>query len=320
MYTPGRSVSLILKDDGYEPKQTIKFTNELKDKESVFALFSFVGTPTSKQAVPIAREAKIPFISPFTGAEFLRNSRVNPHVVNLRASYYDETRALVDLFVSQNKKKISVFKQYDSYGAAGEKGVSKALKNHKLKIHSIGKYKRNTVDVAEGVSEIAKTKPDAIIMIGAYKPCAKAIKAFRNNPDTKNADLANISFVGTESLISESGLEGEGVYISQVLPSPKFGESAIVKKYQKAVKNLGADLSYTSFEGYLNAAAMAEALKNAGPKLDRQKFLKAYESLNIDLGGLFLKFDQKKRQAITKVFITKVEKGEAMPFKEVEVN
>lgn len=176
------------------------------------------------------------------------------------------------------------------------------------------------MEIAEAVQEISKSKPDAIIMVGAYKPCAEAIRAFRSNASTKGADIANISFVGTESLIKEAGAEGEGVYISQVLPSPKFGESAIVKEYQDAAKQVGIEFSYTSFEGYLNAAAMVAALKKAGPQPDRRKFLSAYESLNVDLGGLYLKFDQKKRQAIPKVFITKVENGEAKPFKEVQVN
>ncbi|NRA44673.1 MAG: ABC transporter substrate-binding protein [Oligoflexales bacterium] len=118
----GRKISLILKDDGYEPKLTRKHTSALKDEEKVFALFSYVGTPTSKQAVPIARNANIPFVSPFTGAEFLRNSKANPHVVNLRASYYDETKALVDLFVDQNKKKIAVFNNLTATELLEKKG------------------------------------------------------------------------------------------------------------------------------------------------------------------------------------------------------
>lgn len=308
-----------MKDDGYEPTRTLTHTNKLIDFYKVFAFFSYVGTPTSKLAVPLARDQSIPFVSPFTGASFLRNPKSNPHVVNLRASYNDETRVLVDYLLSQNKTKISVFKQFDSFGRAGHEGVSMALKDKEKEVHSVGRYKRNTVKVADGVTKIAMSKPDAIIMVCAYKPCAAAIKEFRKNPATKNAMIANLSFVGTDSLISEVGAFGNGTIISQVVPSPKYSNLKIVQEYRKAVKSIDPHFTYASFEGYLNAVALVESLKKAGPEVNRDLFLKSYENLDLDVGGIRLKFDKSKRQAMSKVYLTKIDKKSAKPYREIDL-
>ncbi len=82
----GRKLELVSKDDGYEPRRSIAATRELVEKERVFALIGPVGTPTSSATQPIAAEYDIPFIGPFTGAEFFRNAAMRPNVVTVRAS------------------------------------------------------------------------------------------------------------------------------------------------------------------------------------------------------------------------------------------
>lgn len=91
----GRKLELISKDDAYEPNKSIEATNQLIEQDKFFALIGPVGTPTSSATQPIASDAGIPFIGPFTGAEFLRNP-FKPRVANVRASYFQETEAMVE--------------------------------------------------------------------------------------------------------------------------------------------------------------------------------------------------------------------------------
>ena len=105
----GRYIRLVTYDDGYEPKACVDNTEKLIEQDKAFLLFGYVGTPTSKAVLPIVTEKKVPFFAPFTGAEFLRTP-VNPYIFNLRASYFQETEAMVDkLLTERSIKRISVF-------------------------------------------------------------------------------------------------------------------------------------------------------------------------------------------------------------------
>src|SRR6185295_5684338 len=170
----GRKIELRSLDDGYEPDRAAANTKKLID-EGVFLLFGYVGTPTSNAAKPIFTAAKVPFVGPFTGAESLRNP-VNRYIFNVRASYFDETEAIVQHLTAMSVDRIAVFYQNDAYGQAGLAGVERALKKRNLPIVAKGTVERNTVDVKKAVAEIDKASPQAVIMISAYKSCAAYIK------------------------------------------------------------------------------------------------------------------------------------------------
>lgn len=318
----GRKVALISKDDGYEPDRCVAQTKELIETDKVFSLLGYVGTPTATAIMPLlGQNPDLVFLAPFTGAEFLRNP-VKKNVFNIRASYFDETEALVQRLTEDLAiKEIGVFIQDDAFGAAGEAGVQKALRKRNLTLAGKGTYKRNTVDVADGLNLLKQGNPKAVIMVGTYKACAAFIKAAKAGG--VKAVFCNISFVGTSALIKELGSEGEGVVISQVLPSPTDASMPVVKEYQAAMKAAGREeFDYTSLEGYIAALVYAEALKKAGKDLTRGGFLGALENLKTSLGGLEVEFSAASHQALKRVYLTVVRDGKATPvtdFKAVTV-
>ena len=90
----GRKLRLISRDDGYDPDRSVAQTVKLIEDDKVFALIGAVGTPTSMATVPITRQRNVPFIGPFSGAEFLRAPDL-ANVVNIRASYGAEAEAWI---------------------------------------------------------------------------------------------------------------------------------------------------------------------------------------------------------------------------------
>src|SRR5262249_43490578 len=147
----GRKLELVAKDDGYEPTKSIDAVKALLNDDKVFALVGPVGTPTASAVEPIAAEAKVPFIGAFTGAEFLRNP-YKPHVVNVRASYFQETEAMVERLTKDLKhERIAILYQDDAYGRAGLAGVQKALEKRGMKLAAEGTYERNTTAVKSAV-------------------------------------------------------------------------------------------------------------------------------------------------------------------------
>jgi ABC-type branched-subunit amino acid transport system substrate-binding protein len=299
-------------DDGYEPERAVGMTHKLITDDKVFTLFGYVGTPTSSAVLPLVSRAGIPYIAPFSGAEFLRNP-VNKVVFNVRASYFDETEAMVQhLTRDLGVKRIGVFLQDDAYGNAGKAGVMRALMKNDLALAGEGKYKRNTVDVDAALAALQQANPEAVVMVGAYRACAAFVRKAR--AAGFHPKFLNLSFVGTSDFIKEAGPDGEGVYITQVLPSPDDLSLAVVRQYQADMKAAGVtETDYTSFEGYLDALVLAEALRRAGPDLTRSGFLAAFEGLHQDFGGLQVAYGPRNHQGLKGVFQTVVKDGRPVP-------
>ncbi len=193
----GRLIELISRDDGYDPNKSIQAAKQLIDQDKVFALVGSVGTPTSAAVQPIAAEAGVPFIGAFTGAEFLRTP-YKPNVVNVRASYFQETETMVEhLTKDLGVSRIAIFYQDDAFGQAGLAGVKRALDRRKMALVAEGAYERNTTAVKRALLSIRSGRPEAVIMVGAYKPCAEFIKVARQIK--LDAVFVNISFVGRRS-------------------------------------------------------------------------------------------------------------------------
>jgi branched-chain amino acid transport system substrate-binding protein len=295
----GRTIDLRALDDGYEPDRCAANTQTFIGREDVFALFGYLGTPTSLAALPLAQAANMPFFGPLSGAEALREpfSRVAFHV---RASYYDETALIVRDLTALGLNKIAVFRQDDTYGQAGLDGVTRALKLRKLEPVAVGLVKRNTVDVAAAVKAIVPQMPDAVIQISAYKSCAAFVREAHRA--RYGGRFYNVSFVGTQALADELGKEALGVVVSQVMPYPFSTTLPITREYLDAVHRAGGDAvpNYSSIEGYVCAKVFTEGLRRAGAKPTRDGLIRALETMQrYDAGGYTVNFDPHSHRGST---------------------
>jgi ABC-type branched-subunit amino acid transport system substrate-binding protein len=302
----GRKVELQSLDDGYEPDRCAENTRKLIDR-GVFALFGYVGTPTGLAALPLATAARVPWIAPFTGAEALRKP-FNRYAFHARASYYDETEAIVKQLTAAGLRQIGVFYQNDSYGKAGLDGVTRALKPLGLEPVSLGTVERNTVDIDAAVKSILAAKPVAIVQIGAYKACAAFIRAARNASFYGN--FYNVSFVGTAALAKELGKDARGLVVSQVMPYPYQPTTLVASEYLSAGKaSLGDrfDPNYGGMEGFIAAKMIVEGLRRAGNGASPDNLIAALESMHdFNLGGFDVDFGPQKHTGSTFVELTLV--------------
>lgn len=302
----GRKIVLKSLDDGYEPARAAANTKQLIEKEGAFALFGYVGTPTSAAALPIFTEAKVPFVAPFTGAQLLREP-FNRNIFNVRASYYDETELIVRHLTDLKIDRIAVFHQNDSYGQAGLAGVERAIKARNISIVAKGTVERNTVDVAAAVNAIKGANPQAVVMISAYKSCAAFITEMKRAGSQPT--FWNVSFVGSKALSDELGYSGRGVNISQVVPFPWDESVAVVREYRKAIAAKKMEASFTSLEGYIGAKVLVEGMRRAGKNLTRDGLVNALESMNnYDAGGFRVSFGPNDHNASELVDLTIITK------------
>jgi branched-chain amino acid transport system substrate-binding protein len=311
----GRKIKLISVNDGYEPDRAIAATKKLIEEDKVFALIGPVGTPTSAAAQPIATAAKVPFMGAFTGAGFLRNPKLE-NVINVRASYDAETEAWVKHLTEDLKiTKIGIFYQDDAFGRAGLSGFKKAMEKRGMQIAAEATYERNTVAVKTGVLAMKQAAPEAVVIVGAYKPVAEFIKLSKKV--SFNPVFVNISFVGANALAKELGPEGKGVIVSQVVPFPADASLPVVADYQKAIKAAGGEPEFVSLEGYLAGRLAIAALEKAGKDVTRDGMLKAIKDTGkFDIGGLPMTFSAEKNEALDKVWMTIIEADGS--FKQIE--
>jgi branched-chain amino acid transport system substrate-binding protein len=288
----GRTVEIRRLDDGYEPERCAANTRQLIS-DGAFALFGYIGTPTSLAALPLATDAKVPFFAPFTGAEALRTP-FNRYAIHVRASYFEETAAIVRQVTGTGIRKVSVFYQNDAYGKTGLEGVTRALKEVDLDPASTGTVERNSLDVAKALDDILASRPEAVVQIGAYKACATFIRLARQRGYAGN--FYNVSFVGTQALLDELGASARGVVVSQVMPFPYSPVTPLASEYLAAVRTKqGLNPNYSGIEGYVAAKVFTDAVRKAGRNLTREGFISAIQGMrNLDLGGFPIDFGPNK--------------------------
>ena len=315
----GRQAKLVVADDGYEPTRTADTMKQLYDKQQVFGFVGNVGTPTAVVALPYALEHHALFFGAFTGADLLRRNPPDRYVFNYRASYAEETDAVVRYLVTirhLRPEQIAVFAQHDAFGDAGFAGVAKAMRALRGDDSAILRlaYERNTVDVDNAVAGLRthKTPIKAVVMVAAYRAAAKFIEKTRDL--YPGMIYTNVSFVGSTALASELMLLGpryaSGVIVTQVVPAVDSYASAILK-YKTALAKYfpGEAPDYVSLEGYVDGTLLLEGLKRAGPQPDTEKLVDGLESLrNFDMGlGTLISFSQSEHQGSHKVWATQLD-------------
>ena len=336
----GRRIELLYEDDGYNPTPAINNTVKFMD-DKVFLLYGYVGTPTVTRVLPLLKSnenAAFNLFFPFTGALPHRRPPYDRYVFNLRASYADETKCLVDNFLSIGRSRIAVFYQIDAYGRSGWNGVRMALEKHNKSMVGEATYKRGSqfeVSQSEAVGILRASDADAVISIGSYAACAAFVRDARNSG--WDVPIANVSFVGSENLLNllnKHGTQESKDYTTnlintQVVPSYNDISLPAVREYRGLMEKYASLLpdkiaatdyqplpqSFVSFEGYLDARLLVEVFKKMGSKLDRSLLKATVESMHdIDLGlGVPVSFGPGNHQGLREVYPTTVKDGAFVP-------
>jgi branched-chain amino acid transport system substrate-binding protein len=313
----GRKLRLISYDDSYDPAKTQACFDKLM-ADKVFALGFFVGTPTAVKYLPLAEENKVPLVGLFTGAQTLYTP-LRHWVINVRASYFDETREQIDgMWTALGFKKIGVIYPDDAFGSAVLDGVKDALKSHGAGPAAIASYPRQTANVGPAIASVRTVNPDAVVVVGPPNTVA---------PILKQAHAANwkplfltVSFVGTEELISEAGADADGIVVTQVVPPFYLTDLKTVALYRRALSQYAPSErpNFVSLEGFVDAMVLVEGLKRSGRDLTRDGLIRGIESvhqLDVGLGPqLKLDYSAKDHKGFDHVIPSVVRSGRPVPF------
>lgn len=310
----GRKVKLLALDDGYEPDRCVTTMKEMIDKRAVFAFAGNVGTPTAQVAVPIALENKRVFFGALTGAGVVRRDPPDRYVFNYRASYAEETAAIVQHLLTirgVKPEEIAVFAQNDGYGDAGFGGVAKALRKVGYDSKQIVRvsYERNSMDLDAAVKGLLehKARIKAVVMVPTYRQAAAFIKRIKDGG--MDPIFTSVSFVNSDALaeaLRELGPKyADGVIVTQVVPFFGSGSTGVLEYRDRLSRYFPAEQpGFVSLEGYIAARVLCAALEKAGPELTTEKLVDALETIQgLDFGiGTRMSFGPSEHQASHKVW------------------
>lgn len=303
----GRKLELVALDDGYETDRAVANAKALVGEKKVFALLASYGSsPTTAAMNEAFGPAKVPLIGTISGADTLRQSvKENPnnrYMFNVRASYANETEAIVNQLVSLGLKNIAVLYQNDGFGKSGLEGVVAALKKYGMAPSAVATIERNSLNVSLAQQTIAKVNPQAVVMVTLYKPTAEFVRQMKKA--NQYPQFMTLSPVGADLLAKELGDDARGIGISQVMPYPWNDTTQIVREYQRLLGKQG-QFSYYGIEAYVMAKLMVDAIRKVGKDLTREKLIAALEGMqNHDLGGYRLSYSANERNGSRFVDLT----------------
>ena len=272
----GRPVKVWRIDDGYEPENTLRNTRSFAEEPDVLALFGFFGTPTSKAALPIAKEAGLTLVAPLTGASALRTEG-QTGVLHFRASYREEAQRIVNHLVNDGFVRIAVAYQNDAYGKDVLASTVEALQTHDLRAVSTAALPRNSTETKQASETIVKSKPDALIVISLSKTMASLVNNVHRNGS--RPQLMTISPTGTKALFRDLPQAAAfGVGVTQVVPFPWDARHPDVASYQRLLRQqedpeIEVDFDFYSLEGFMAAQWLVQAMETIAPEITRDRLM-----------------------------------------------
>ena len=307
----GRKVKLIAYDDRFEPLPVILNTRRLINEDKVFALLNYNGGVGARATGQMISDAQLPMVGAFTGLPALRQP-LNRYFFNVRPGYNDETAAIVErLITDRQTTKIAVFYQTDLDGEAILSGVQRALRGRGMSVAASAAVVRNSVEVGTSVEALLAARPDAIILGTTAGPAAAFVQALKARNFTPI--FCATSFTGSEAFSEAAGAAADSTFISQVVPSPGEPTMRIVSSFLedlKAINESGA--THVALEGYINAAVLAQGLRDTGPTLNTAAFVRTMEGLNVDLGGPVAAFTPSSRQGLKEIYLSCIRGGQVV--------
>src|SRR3954449_414689 len=175
----GKKFELVRRDDEATPAKGVIDARELLFKEKVAVLFGGLDSPVSIAIVPIANEAKVPFMGPWAaGTPITKNGAKDNYV--FRVSAVDEIVDKAMLQYSQktfNAKNCGMILVNNPWGESNEKGLRAALAEKGVKAAGIEKFEANDVDVVPQLSRLKAAGADCLFLVGNVGPSSQVVKS-----------------------------------------------------------------------------------------------------------------------------------------------
>lgn len=303
----GRRIRLVSLDDLYEPDLAVDNTVKLIERHNAFALVHYTWTPIARAAIPVATKYKVPFFAPYTGASDIYKS-TSPVVFTVRASFQAELETIIRHITTLGIRRIAFVRYTSKTGDELLADLRPLLEKYGATLAGTGSMANNSAQPDDAIRQLASVDVQAVLLGVSGSDAVAFIKGYEAATERRPPYYAR-SLVGARQLAEELGEQAFGISVTQLVPNPYKQVLEVNKEYNRLLQSAGAPGAkpdYISFEGFIAAKVLCEALRRAGPALTRAGFLQALSTMALDVGGFEVRFSPDNRNGSAFVDMTMI--------------
>jgi branched-chain amino acid transport system substrate-binding protein len=312
----GRKIKYIVEDNQYQIPRSVQAANKLINRDGVFMMVANGGTPMNNATMPDQLAKGVPNVFPLTSARSMYEP-LNHLKFGLAASYYDQMRSGVKLFVEQHHSKaICAMSQDTDFGRDVMDGARDELKALNMKLAAETLHKPTDTDFSASVARLRDANCDLILVGGIVRDTVQIVSAVRKTG--WKVDMLGQAASYDEAVATVPGGVTEGFYsMTPVLYVAASSENPEVTKFaEQYKKEFGKEPNFAAQIGYTGAELVVQALKNAGKDLTVDSFVSGMESIK-DWHDIFgsppMSFSPTKHQGSNESFLCEVQGGKWVP-------
>lgn len=305
----GRTVEVILKDDGAVPDATKRIAQELIVNDKVTVIAGFGITPTALATAPLATQSKTPLVVMAAATSSI--TEASPYIIRTSFTLPQVTVAIAD-WAAKNKIRRAVTLVAD-YGPGfdAEKFFDSQFRLDGGQILDKLRTPLRAPDFAPVLQKVIDTKPDALFVFLPSGQGAAFMKQFAE----RGLDKSGIRLIATGDVTDDDQLADMGDVALGVVNShhysaahPSAANKKFVEAFQAANKFRPNFMAVGGYDGMRVIYKALEATKGAGGEA----------LLNAMKGQIFesprgpVLIDGQTRDIVQDVYIRKVERVPAM--------
>src|SRR3984957_8395285 len=312
----GRKIRYIVEDNQYQVPRSVQAANKLINRDGVFIMVGDGGTPMNNATMPEQIAKGVPNMFPLTSARSMYEP-LNHFKFGLAASYYDQMRAGVKVFVEQHHSKaICGMSQDTDFGRDVMDGARDQLKAMGMSLIAETLHKPTDTDFSASVAKLKDANCDLILLGSITRDTIQIVSAVRKIG--WNVEMLGQAASYEEAVAEVPGGATEGfysmtpvLYVAASDPSPAVHEFA--EKYKS---RFGKEPNFAAQLGYTAAQLVVLALQNGGKDLTTDSFVAGMESIK-DWHDIFgsppMSFSATKHQGSNESFLCVVKDGKWVP-------
>jgi branched-chain amino acid transport system substrate-binding protein len=312
----GRKIKYIVEDNQYQIPRSVQAANKLINRDGVFVMVANGGTPMNNATMPDQLEKGVANVFPLTSAR----SMYEPfhHLkFGLAASYYDQMRSGVKVFVEQHHSKaVCGMSQDTDFGRDVMAGARDQLKAMNLTLISETLHKPTDTDFSASVARLHDANCDLILLGSIARDTVQIISAVRKIG--WNVEMLGQAASYEESVAEVPGGATEGFYsMTPVLFVAASDPNPAVKEFAEKYKSkFGKEPNFAAQLGYTAGQLVVLALQKAGKDLTTDSFVAGMESIK-DWHDIFgspaMSFSATKHQGSNESFLCVIKGGKWVP-------
>jgi branched-chain amino acid transport system substrate-binding protein len=312
----GRKIRYIVEDNQYQIPRSVQAANKLINRDGVFMMVANGGTPMNNATMPEQLAKGVPNMFPLTSAR----SMYEPfhHLkFGLAASYYDQMRAGVKLFVeTHHSKTICGMSQDTDFGRDVMDGARDQLKAMNMSLAAETLHKPTDTDFSASAARLHDANCDLILLGTITRDTIQIVSAIRKIG--WNVELIGQAASYDEAVAEVPGGVTEGFYsMTPILFVAASDPTPAVREFAEKYKSrFGKEPNFAAQLGYTAAQLVVRGLQNAGKDLTTETYVGGMEGIK-DWHDIFgspgMTFSSTKHQGSNESFLCVVKNGKWVP-------